>query len=113
MTTSSACRANGRHLVHVLVSPGERGQKRRTESAASPASASPRIPQDGRYEPSGAFPERVTEQAGTVNQSQRPAAEYEAYRTNLASDADALANIADVSAAKAILVESRSFLRRA
>jgi uncharacterized protein (DUF1330 family) len=40
-------------------------------------------------------------------------AEYESYRTNLASDPDARANIADVSAAKAILVESRTFLRRA
>jgi NIPSNAP protein len=40
-------------------------------------------------------------------------AAYEQYRARLAADPDARANIADVAAARAILVESRSFLRRA
>ena len=39
-------------------------------------------------------------------------AAYEQYRTRLSTDADALSNVADVAAARAILTESRSFLRR-
>lgn len=38
---------------------------------------------------------------------------YEEYRTRLAADPDARRNVADVAAARAILAESRSFLRRA
>jgi uncharacterized protein (DUF1330 family) len=38
-------------------------------------------------------------------------AEYEQYRARLAADPDARRNIADVAAARAILVETRSFLR--
>jgi cell fate (sporulation/competence/biofilm development) regulator YlbF (YheA/YmcA/DUF963 family) len=38
-------------------------------------------------------------------------AAYETYRARLAADADAQQNIADVSEARAILSESRSFLR--
>ena len=40
-------------------------------------------------------------------------ADYEIYRHRLAEDPDARRNVADVAAARAILVESRSFLRRA
>ena len=39
-------------------------------------------------------------------------ADYETYRQNLAEDPDARRNIADVGAARAILREARSFLRR-
>lgn len=39
-------------------------------------------------------------------------AEYELYRARLADDDDARANIAAVSAKRAILAETRSFLRR-
>lgn len=40
-------------------------------------------------------------------------ADYEQYRAKLAADPDARRNVADVAAARAILAESRSFLRRA
>jgi uncharacterized protein (DUF1330 family) len=40
-------------------------------------------------------------------------AEYETYRQDLAADPDAQRNVADARAARCILVESRSFLRRA
>lgn len=40
-------------------------------------------------------------------------AAYETYRARLACDPDAQQNIADVSDVRAILTESRSFLRRA
>ena len=40
-------------------------------------------------------------------------AAYERYREALAADPDAQRNVADVKAARAILSESRSFLRRA
>jgi uncharacterized protein (DUF1330 family) len=40
-------------------------------------------------------------------------AEYEVYRQKLAADPDAQRNVADARAARCILVESRSFLRRA
>ena len=40
-------------------------------------------------------------------------ASYEQYRARLAADDEARANVADVAAARAILGESRSFLRRA
>jgi hypothetical protein len=39
-------------------------------------------------------------------------ADYEIYRQRLADDPDARQNVADVTAAGSILVESRSFLRR-
>lgn len=39
-------------------------------------------------------------------------AEYESYRQRLAADSEARRNVADVAAARAILAESRSFLRR-
>lgn len=39
-------------------------------------------------------------------------ASYEQYRARLAADPDARRNVADVAAARAVLVESRSFLRR-
>jgi hypothetical protein len=39
-------------------------------------------------------------------------AEYEAYRRKLAVDPDAQRNVADARAARCILVENRSFLRR-
>ncbi len=39
-------------------------------------------------------------------------AEYEIYRRRLAENPDARANVADVARSGAILVESRSFLRR-
>ena len=39
-------------------------------------------------------------------------ADYERYRQRLADDPDARRNVADVAAARAILAESRSFLRR-
>ena len=39
-------------------------------------------------------------------------AEYEQYRERLAADSDAKRNVADVRAARAILSERRSFLRR-
>lgn len=39
-------------------------------------------------------------------------AAYEQYRAKLAEDPDARRNVADVVAARAILAESRSFLRR-
>jgi hypothetical protein len=40
-------------------------------------------------------------------------AAYELYRATLAADPGARQNVADVAAARAILAESRSFLRRA
>ena len=43
----------------------------------------------------------------------RSLADYEIYRQRLAADSDAKQNIADVMEAGCILVESRSFLRRA
>jgi uncharacterized protein (DUF1330 family) len=39
-------------------------------------------------------------------------AHYEQYRARLAADPDARRNVADVAEARAILAESRSFLRR-
>lgn len=39
-------------------------------------------------------------------------AEYERYRKSLAADPDAQQNVADVRAARAIVAERRSFLRR-
>ena len=39
-------------------------------------------------------------------------ADYEQYRTRLAADPDARANVAAVRAARAILAERRSFLRK-